>query len=43
MLYVRDVRTMVFDKAPIVPLAAERATHLHVASPEYDEIARLCA
>ena len=30
------------DEAPTVLLAAERATHSHVASPEYVEIARLC-
>jgi hypothetical protein len=41
MLHVRDIRPMVFDEAPTVLLAAERATHSHVASPEYVEIARL--
>jgi hypothetical protein len=40
--HVRAV-VLVFDKAPIVLSAAEHATHWHVASPEYDEIARLCA
>jgi hypothetical protein len=43
MRHVRDVLTMVFDKAPIVLSAAEWATHWHVAKPECDEIALLCA
>jgi hypothetical protein len=38
-----EALALIFDKAPIVLSAAEHATHWHVASPEYDEIARLCA
>jgi len=42
MLHVRNIRAMIFDQAPKVLSAAERAAHWHVASPEYHEIARLC-
>jgi hypothetical protein len=34
---------MVFDQAPIVLPAAERAAHRHLAASEHDEIARLSA
>jgi hypothetical protein len=41
-LHVLDVRTIVLDKLPIILSAAVLATHCHGASPEYDEIARIC-